>query len=390
MRIAIVGAGITGLTLAAALERCGISVEVFERAGSFHEIGAGLQLAPNAVRLLLRLGLAERLSDVAVRSAAMEMRQWDRGGVAARMPLGDECEALFGAPYYLLTRPDLHALLLELVSREKVRVGMICTAVHEAQDGVVVHFADGTMTTADAVVGADGIHSSVRQQWISDEPKFSGQTVFRGLIPAERLSALFEEPKSIIWAGPGKHIVCYPVAAGQWINFVATVPASEWHAESWSEPAQVEHILDAFIGWDPTIRALIESADRVTRWALHVRDTPLQWSRSRVTLAGDAAHPMLPFMAQGANQGIEDAFALAAALRQSPRADIPSALHHYETMRKPRTVEVEQRSAAMATALHLTDDDQRKHRDDQMNGTRALHAMEWIFGHDADPAWPIQ
>ncbi|MFM0068916.1 FAD-dependent monooxygenase [Paraburkholderia aspalathi] len=390
MHIAIVGAGITGLSLAAALGRCGIDFEIFEQAPGFDEIGAGLQLAPNAVRLLNRLGLAERLSDVAVRSTALEMRRWDRGDVAARMPLGVECEALFGAPYYLLTRPDLHTLLLGLVPQEKVRVGMTCTALQETPDGVELHFADGTVTTADAVVGADGIHSSVRRQWIRDEPKFSGQTVYRGLVPAERLSFLFDEPKSIIWAGPGKHIICYPVAAGRLVNFVATVPAREWHAESWSEPAKVEDVVDAFAGWDPTIEVLLESADKVTRWALHLRDTAPRWSSRHVTLAGDAAHPMMPFMAQGANQGIEDAMALAAALRQSSLDGIPAALHRYETARRPRTIEVQQRSAAMATTFHSADGDQQKRRDGEMNGSRALHAMEWIFGHDADPAWQIQ
>lgn len=387
MHIAIIGAGITGLTLAAALERGGISFEVFEQAPRFDPIGAGLQLAPNAVRLLIRLGLAERLSDVAVRSAAIEMRRWDNGDVAARMPLGVECEAMFGAPYYLLTRADLHASLLGIVPREKVRTGMTCTAIREHADGVELQFADGSSTKASAVVGADGIRSAVRQQRTLDEPEFSGQTVYRGLVPAERLPAFFDEPKSIIWAGPGKHIVCYPVAAGKLVNFVATVPAKEWHAESWSQPAQVRDIVDAFEGWDPAIATLLEPADMVTRWALHVRSAVSQWSSGHVTLAGDAAHPMLPFMAQGANQGIEDAMALAAALTQASSSGIPAALREYEAMRLPRTTEIQQRSAAMATTLHATEGDEQKRRDGHMNGSRALHAMEWIFGYDAAPGW---
>jgi salicylate hydroxylase len=247
---------------------------------------------------------------------------------------------------------------------------------------VTLRFADGTRATAAAVVGADGIRSAVRQRTAGDVPRYSGQTVYRGMVPAGRVPALFTEPRSILWAGPGRHFVCYPVAGGAQVNFVATVPAPSWPTESWSEPGEPADVLAAFTGWDPAIRALVEKADAVTRWAVHIRDAAGPWSSGRVTLAGDAAHPMTPFMAQGANQGIEDALALAAALRDD--ADIPAALRRYEAARLPRTARVQQASSDLAGTFHQADGDQQRQRDRELAGAGVLQAVGWLFGHDAE------
>lgn len=339
--VAVIGAGITGLTLAIALRRAGIDCVVYEKATAFGEVGAGIQLAPNAGRLLHRLGLADALSAVAVRSMAIEVRGWQTGEVLGRVPL-DDCEPRYGAPYYLLTRADLHAVL---AASEPVCFGKACVGVHETADGVEIRFADGTSAWASVVVGADGIKSAIRQERVRDEPEYSGMTVYRGMVPVERVPAFFSEPRTMLWPGPGKHFVHYPVAAGRLVNFVATVPAAEWHVESWSEPGEKKDVLDAFTGWE--ILPLVEAADVVTRWALHTRSADPRWSTARTTLAGDAAHPMLPFMAQGANQGIEDAVALASAL-----ADGRDALGRYEEVRRERATLVQRMSGDAARTYH--------------------------------------
>ncbi|WP_340373797.1 FAD-dependent monooxygenase [Streptomyces sp. SS7] len=378
-RVAIVGAGITGLTLAAALDRSGVTCEVFERAPGLGETGAGIQLGPNAVRLLHRLGLADDLAKTAVPSAGIELRSWERGEVIGRIPLGDRCEERFGVPYYLLRRSDLHAALLRLLPAGTVRPGKACVAVDEHADGAELRFLDGTAVEADLVVGADGIRSVVRGCLTRDEPVYSGQTVYRGLAPADRTPFPAGEWASLIWAGPGQHFVCYPVAGGELVNFVATVPSGRQPTESWSEPGEIRDVLEAYTGWDPTVLGIVEATDTVTRWALHVRESDFAWSRQRITLAGDAAHPMLPFMAQGASQGIEDAFALAACLRDAERSGIPAALQRYEAARRPRTVLVQQRSNDMIRVFHDPDAPRPapEHGD-------LLDTVSWLFGHDAE------
>jgi salicylate hydroxylase len=380
-QIAIVGAGITGLALAAALGRSGGSCTVFEQTYELGEVGAGLQLAPNAVRLLHRLGLAGELAAAGVPAAAIELRGMERGEVLGRIPLGAACEKRFDAPYYLLSRPGLHRSLLRLMPPGTVRLSMACTGVTQGPDGVELDFADGTRVTADLVVGTDGIRSTVRDHLIPDEPRYSGQTVYRGMIPAERAPFLGDEPATWIWAGQGRHFVCYPVDGGRRINFVATVPHPEWHPESWSEPGRVQDVLDAFPGWDPAMCEVIRAADAVTRWALHLREADFGWSRGRVTLAGDAAHPMLPFMAQGASQGIEDAFALAACLRDVPRDGITAALRRYEAVRRPRAALVQERSGDMSRVLASIF---QKPGVSSSGEEGPLAALAWLFAHDAE------
>lgn len=382
-RVAIVGAGITGLTLAAALGRFGVTCEVFEQAPELGEAGAGLQLGPNAVRLLYRLGLAEDLAGAAVPSAGIELRAWERGEVIGRIPLGDRCEERFGAPYHLLCRSDLHSALLRLLPAGTVRLAKVCVGVNERPGGAELRFSDGTAAEADLVVGADGIRSAVRGHLVRDEPVYSGQTVYRGLAPADRTPFPAGEPGSLIWVGPGKHFVCYPVAGGRLVNFVATVPSGHWSTESWSEPGKIQDVLDAYTGWDPTVRGIVEATDTVTRWALHVRESDFGWSRQRITLAGDAAHPMLPFMAQGASQGIEDAFALAVCLRDAGPSGIPVALQRYEAARRPRTALVQQRSNDMVRVFH--DPQAPRSVPEHSPGQRdLLDTVSWLFGHDAE------
>jgi salicylate hydroxylase len=378
MAIAIVGAGIGGCTLAAALHAVGIDCTVYEQAPALNPIGAGIQVAPNAARPLLELGLGPFLSSSGVRVSAIHMRRWDSGETISKLPLA-ECPSVFGAPYYTLLRADLHDGLVGLLPPGTLRLGRPVVAVHDGPSPSL-EFADGGRVHADLVVGADGIHSVVRAGLHTDEPRFSGQLIFRGLVPADRVSFLTADPRVQLFLGPGKHCVSYPVAAGSLVSFGATIPGSSYpfasaFAESWSSRGDVRELAAAYGGWYPEVRKLIEAADTAGLWALHDRDPITGWSGQRTTLLGDAAHPMLPFMAQGANQAIEDAIVLARCLS---RYDVDAALVRYEEIRRPRTEDVQTRSRGNNRTLHLTDEER-----EQGLAPAELRSQEWLFGYDA-------
>jgi salicylate hydroxylase len=387
MSVAVVGAGISGLTVAAALIRAGIDCQVYEQAPELGEVGAGIQISPNASRILHRLGLQRRLRSVAVRPEALEMRRWDDNAVLMRNVLGEACASMYEAPYYSVHRADLHRCLLELLPEGRVHLGRECVAVIDRPDGAELRFADGSSVTADVVIGADGIHSKIRQTMVADRPRFSGQTIYRGLIRADRLAELLIEPKVIIWLGPGQHCVCYPISSGRLISFAATTPAEgDWHAESWSAEGRVDDLLAAYQGWNDEITRVLKAAETVHKWALHDRDTLDRWSGSRVTLVGDAAHPMLPFGAQGANQAIEDAAALAVCLRGATPQDLTGRLRRYEEIRRPRTETVHKTMRENARNHHYDDGAQQQRRDEHMNDKWGLRGQEWLFGYDAELA----
>lgn len=383
---AVIGAGIGGLTLAAALGRRGLDFRVYEQAPRLGEVGAGIQLSPNAVLVLHRLGLGARLAESAVTIEALEMRRWSDGRVLRSTRLGTQAEALFGAPYYAVHRADLHSALLGLVDGDRIRLDSRCTAVQERPDSVALGFADGHSATAGLVVGADGIHSRVRAELLDDRPQFSGESIYRGLVPADRLPGLAEERKVVIWLGPGQHLVCYPVSAGKQISFAATVPAGDWYEESWSAEGSVADLVAAYQGWDPAARALLAAADRTGRWALHDRDTADRWTSARLALLGDAAHPMLPFFAQGAAQAVEDAAALAVCLAEAGPGDGATALARYAAVRRARTDEVHAISRRNSAMLHLPDGEEQRHRDAVMAASDDPRSQEWLYGYDAEKA----
>ena len=387
-RTAVVGAGIGGLTLAAALGRRDLDFHVYEQAPRLGEVGAGIQLTPNAVLLLHRLGLRAILEDTAVIIEAVEMRRWSDGRVLRSTRLGAQAEALFGAPYYAVHRADLHSALLGLVDSDRIRLNSRCTGIEEGADSVALGFADGHATTAGLVVGADGIHSRIRAQLLDDRPQFSGESIYRGLVPADWLPGLAEERKVVIWLGPGQHLVCYPVSGGKQISFAATAPAGNWYEESWSAEGSVADLVAAYEGWDPTARGLLAAADRTSRWALHDRDTAERWTSARLAVLGDAAHPMLPFFAQGAAQAIEDAAALAVCLGQAgPGPDGRArALARYAEVRRDRTDEVHRISRRNSTMLHLPDGEEQRRRDEVMAASDDPRSQDWLFGYDAEEA----
>lgn len=389
LQVAVVGAGIAGLTAAASLARDGVACEVFEQAGELSPAGAGIQLSPNATRLLHRLGLAERLAAVAVRPAAIELRHWHSGNPIAVTELGDACQNRYGAPYYTLHRADLHAALLDLVESSRavtLRLSHRCVGVIEHPDRVKVHFADHPDASADLVIGADGIHSAVRGVLVAaDEVRYSGVSVYRGLVPTARVGHL-AGARVLIWLGPGQHCVCYPVSSGALMSFVAAVPDRPAGRPRPPDSGDLAELRAVYAGWHPDVLGLLGAADSVTRWALHDLAPLARLSAGRVAVIGDAAHAMLPFGAQGANQAIEAAVTLAACLRGAPATQVPAALAHYERVRLPRLARVGATVRRNARDHHLGDGRSQRRRDRAMTANRSLRRQGWLYGYDAERA----
>lgn len=388
-RTVVVGAGIAGLTLAVALTRQGHEVHLLEQAAELAEVGAGVQLAPNATRLLHRLGLGEHLRRVAVRPESVDIRRWDDGRLLARTVLGDRCEDMYGAPYYAVHRADLQTGLRDLLPTGMLRLGRRCTGVvrHGGRPGLVV---DGRVRPAGLIVGADGVHSAVRGSLVADHPRFSGHAVFRGLVPADRVTAASREPVVQVWLGPGRHCVMYPVSAGAFLNVVATVPAPEPGPESWGREGRHQELVAAYTGWHEQVTSALDTLTAPRRWPLFDRDTTGRWGADRVVLIGDAAHPMLPFMAQGATMAIEDAVVLATELGAGDRSDPADALLAFEGARQRRTARVHADARTALDVLHLLDGAEQRARDAAMPAVHALPRKAWLYGHDAEEPAPVR
>jgi salicylate hydroxylase len=380
-RIAIVGAGIGGLAAAAALARHGLHCVVFEQSERFEHVGAGIQLSPNSTRLLDRLGLLQRLSGVATRPDAIEVHRWEDSALIGRTVLGATCEYVYGAPYLTLHRADLHAALLDAARPADLRTGLRLAKLVERHDDVELHFADGSSEWADLVIGADGIRSVVRGAVVPDEPSYTGLTVHRGLVPAGRVTGRATDPVVRIWLGPGRHCVAYPVHGGRTISFAAVtaevVPA-------WGAAGSVCDLVDAYAGWHADVLGLLSRADAVTRWAL-IESAPLiRWCTDRIALLGDAAHPLLPLGAQGANQAIEDAFGLAAHLRAAAPGSMPEALRRYQRLRMARVAAVMASVRRNTEDHHLADGPAQRSRDHEAPWARSLERLAWLYSFDAE------
>jgi salicylate hydroxylase len=387
MRVAIVGAGIGGLTAALSLRAAGLDVDVYEQASTISEVGAGIQVSPNASRILHGLGLADELARTAVEPVAWHQRRWDDGRTLLRTPLAGAMLEAFGSPHYQTHRADLVATLLAAMDTDRVHVGRRLVAVDSRNDRVEAAFADGSRAEADALVGADGIHSTVREALFGPQsPHFTGCAAYRGLVPAERLDELDLEVTSQVWMGPGGHFVHYFVQGGRLVNFVAVVEQDSWTRESWTDRGDVADALAAQKGWHPHVRTILAAVDETFIWALFDRPPLERWTHGRVTLLGDACHAMLPFMAQGAAQAIEDGAALAACLADATAADVTRALRRYEEVRRPRATRLQELSAANNTRFHLPDGAAQRQRDEEMAAGStdfSPDAVAWLYGHDA-------
>jgi salicylate hydroxylase len=386
--IGVIGGGIGGLAAALSLLRAGLDVDVYEQAPEAREVGAGIQVSPNATRILYRLGLAEPLATAGVQPLALRQRRWDDGRTLSCAPLSEAMEAACGAPYYQTHRADLLNALLSCFPAERLHVGHRLADLIDHGNRVEVHFENGKSTSVDALVGADGIHSAVRRILFGGErPQFTGCVAYRGLVAADRLAHLKLPVEFQIWMGPGKHFVHYFVRSERLVNFVALVDQDSWTRESWTEQADVADVLDAFEGWHPQVRSILEAVDEAFVWGLFEHPPMDHWSAGRVTLLGDACHAMLPFWAQGAAQAIEDGAVLAACLAKISGPDISQALRLYESLRLPRASRVQAASKQNKTRFHLPDGPQQRERDALLGDASTdwfLKVIAWVYGHDAE------
>ncbi|CAM5205724.1 2-polyprenyl-6-methoxyphenol hydroxylase-like FAD-dependent oxidoreductase OS=Castellaniella defragrans OX=75697 GN=HNR28_002249 PE=4 SV=1 [Castellaniella defragrans] len=391
LRVGIIGAGIGGVALARALRMRGVETHLFERAGQFGEIGAGVQMTPNAAKVLAALGLQEDIERVGFLPEAMVGRDWSTGEKLFRTPLREACPRLFGAHYYHVHRADLHAILSKDIPPEDVTFNVQCVGVDQTADGAVARFSDGSSYEADLIVGADGIHSAVRESlWGKHEAHFTGHMCWRALVPVEHYPLPFVGPEAAFWMGPKAHVVTYYVKGGKAVNIVAVAESKAWVAESWTEPSSAVELLSAYRGWHENLIKLFDLADstQVFKWGLFDRDPLSQWSKGNATLLGDAAHPLLPFLSQGAAMALEDGYVLACALKHYGPADLPSALRAYENERVPRTSRVILESRERGRTYHLTDAEKRR-RDQEMQRQQAENPnavgikAEWVYTYNA-------
>ena len=357
-RVIIAGGGIGGLTTALCLAKYDWSVLVLEQARTFTTAGAGIQLSPNCSRVLHELGLAQALQAQAFLPEGTQFRHWRTGRVITESTLGAEIAERYGAPYYHMHRGDLLEVLLDAAQKHpsiELRTGFGVSDFIQLDDGSVQVQVDGRSELAAGLVGADGIHSQVRQSlWGEQAATFTGNIAWRMLVPTAKLPQGMVRPMSTVWWGPGKHFVHYYVRGGDYVNCVCVVEKAGWQVESWTEVGELSELRQDFAGWHPSVLTLINKADpaELYKWALFDRPPMPQWGKGCITLLGDACHPTLPFMAQGAAMAIEDAAVLAACLSQDQ--SVARAVRRYEDLRRQRTAGIQLGSRRNARVFHLS------------------------------------
>lgn len=367
MKICIAGGGVGGMATAIALQKQGHDVTIFERARAFGRIGADVNLTPNAVHALDGLGIGDLLRRTAARPEYRISRTWDTGEETSRLPMSTAAEERYGAPQLTIHRADLLTALENALVENTIRFATEVTAAEQTDSGAVAILSDGTRFEADVLIGADGIHSAVRHSLFGeDHPRFTGLVSYRAVFPRERGDGIPNLDSFTKWWGPtpAHQIVTFPLNLGTEIFVFATTPQEDWTEEGWTLPGDIDALRAAYADFHPEARALLDACETVTRSALHVREPMERWSSGAITLLGDAAHPMVPFMAQGACMAIEDAVVLARALDGVTPASVPEALKRYETARIPRTAEVQRGSLA---------------NDWLKQGTNA----DWVYGYNA-------
>jgi salicylate hydroxylase len=381
LRIAIVGGGIGGLTAALALRSRDLDVRVFEQAEILREIGAGVSIHPNAARLLRRLGFEDQLEKIGSPISGITLR--DSQGAPIATAAGPATPAFSrGDQGYNVHRADFLNLLFDALPKGTVALGHRCIQLEEEADRVHLSFANGAAADADVVIGADGIRSVVRREiGLQSRPTSEGIMAYRGLIPTERLPWAGDLKDPALWIGPGRSFLLYPVAHGRLINMVAFVPTDTDSEESWSAPGDLKALAAEYAGWDQPVQDTINSLEKTFRWGIYDRAPLPYWSTERVTLMGDAAHPMVPHVGQGAGQSIEDGFTLALLLEGCSVRDVADRLSLYEELRLERTSKVQALARAAGKLYRSNSDD----ASDKAARLREWMAQgQWVFEHDAE------
>jgi 2-polyprenyl-6-methoxyphenol hydroxylase-like FAD-dependent oxidoreductase len=393
LRCVIVGAGLGGLAAAIALRRAGHEVVVVEQADALGTVGAGIQMAPNASRLLGCWGVVARFEAAGVPAEAALRRRWSDGETLGEVEMGEALVKRIGASYWCLHRADLHDALVGAATDPgepgppvEIRLAAPATAVVSTGPRHAVVVAGGEEVGGDLVIGADGIRSVVRTDlFASKAPWFSGRVTNRHVLDAAvlredaGLAELIARPAQNIWLGPNGHVITHPIKGGDGLYMGVTRAGLEPDEAFWSSAVDPEQLKAQIEGWDPRLHRLIDAAPTITAYGLHDSEPMDAWSVERVGLLGDACHAMLPFQAQGAAQAIEDGGALAAALGRHPD-DIEAALRHYEAIRKPRATRVQEASRANAALWHLPEGPEQARRDEELkSGAADFRSYEWLW-----------
>ena len=346
LRVIIVGAGIGGLAAAIALRQRGFEVQIFERSVKLEEAGAGLQIGPNAVKVLRALGLEDELMRNAFEPLSIMSVTWDEGRLRFRQPLKTVAREKYGAPYMSAHRIDLHNMLRREIGDTPLTLGANCVGADTVNGTAVARFADGTTAEGDVVIGADGIRSAIRAQHFGDgHPRFTEMVAWRAIVPMDCVPTRIGPGGEVAvphgeyfgWIGPNGHVICYPIGAkGDKLNIFGGHVSEQWVEESWSVPSSSEELIAAKKGWNEQLLEMFRHVEHIYKWGIYDRDPLPQWTRGRVTLLGDAAHPTMPTLAQGANMAIEDGYVLARLLARHA-GDVEAALLAYPIERKPRT-----------------------------------------------------
>jgi salicylate hydroxylase len=388
LKIVVIGAGIGGLTTALALAQSGHAVEVVEKASSLSPLGAGLQVSANARRVLHNLGIGKAFSSICTEPSRIVVRRWEDDSIIGEGALAGLHDAQFGFAFANVARNDLARILHDAAtSDEYISVRFDAGVVSVEQNGAHPTVSvNGVEMEADVVIAADGIHSVVRPLLAGTEtPRCSGWSAFRAQVPRDRVPHLPVETTNRV--GPGAHVVSYFIGENQsHLNLVFIAPEPEWPGESWTERTSVESLREAFVGWSSELQEIIDAVEEpVYRWALYDREPLMKWCNGSVALLGDAAHPMLPFMAQGACQAIEDAAVLARCLDgvSADSTTIETALHLYETTRVERANQIQSGSYFNRIVFHFPDGEEQRQRDEMFATGGWATATDWVYSYDA-------
>jgi salicylate hydroxylase len=388
MKIAIIGGGIGGLTAALALSQNPHDVTVFERSAGIREIGAGVQISPNAGRLLHSIGLGAAYSEISVNPHRVVLRRWEDDSIIRATELDESFLSQHQVPLANVARNELVEILGDAVAARTnvtMKFSTHVVAVEPGDSSSVVLFSDGSSQSFDIVIGADGIHSVVRPCVGGiDKPRFSGSAAYRALVPR---SAVEDLPIDVTnRMGPDRHVVSYFIGRNRsHLNLVCISPEDSWESESWTEHGTMEDLYSRFEGWSPDFLALLERVEEpIFRWALYDREPLEQWGIGTTTLLGDACHPMLPFMAQGSCQAIEDAVVLARCLSDVSASDASSALRRYEDVRQGRTAQVQTSAVMNKDLFHMVDGQEQRDRDMIFSiSPPGMSILDWVYEYDA-------